>query len=48
MLEFARVFRERWLRTQDQVDAFAIVVACVVACLLIAASTAAAGLLYWG
>jgi hypothetical protein len=48
MLEFARVFRARWLRTQSQVDAFAMLVACTVACLLILASTIAAGCLYWG
>lgn len=48
MREFIATFRERWLRTQDQVDAFAMVVACTVACLLILASTMAAGFLYWG
>ena len=48
MREFLWTFRSRWLRTQDQVDAFAMVVACTVACLLILASTIAAGCLYWG
>lgn len=46
MRHFAREFQQRWLRTQDQVDVFAVAVARAVAFLLVLASTVASALLW--